>query len=94
MQRITIPEIKKHPWYLKNVPKELDEGEKTNYEETGLDKPVQSVEEIMRIIQEAITPGVGSKTGGEAIPGTSDPDDEDADIDYEVDMSGEFIAPF
>lgn len=88
-KRITIPEIKKHPWFLKNLPKELIEGEKTNYE-TERDQPLQSVEVVMRIIQEARTPGEGSKVG-QSVAGPSDPD-EDADLDSEVDNSGDFVA--
>lgn len=88
-KRITIPEIKKHPWFLKNLPKELIEGEKTNYE-TERDQPLQSVEEVMRIIQEARTTGEGSEVG-QGVAGSSDPD-EDADLDSEVDNSSDFIA--
>ncbi|KAE9446621.1 hypothetical protein C3L33_21480, partial [Rhododendron williamsianum] len=68
-KRITIPEIKQHPWFLKSMPKELIEGEKTNYEESSHDQPLQSVEEIMRIIQEAKTPGEGSKSKGKLLEG-------------------------
>ncbi|XP_072987327.1 serine/threonine-protein kinase SAPK3 [Typha latifolia] len=46
-KRITIPEIKKHPWFLKNLPKEIAEGERTNYEGRQADQPMQSVEEII-----------------------------------------------
>lgn len=60
-KRITIPEIKKHPWFLKNFPKDLIEGEKTNYGEKDCEKPVQSEEEIMQIIQEARIPGESTK---------------------------------
>ncbi|KAF8032735.1 hypothetical protein BT93_D1601 [Corymbia citriodora subsp. variegata] len=85
--RISIPEIKKHPWFLKHLPKELIEGEKTNHE-TKQDQPLQNDEEVMRIIQEARTPGERSKVGqGMASPSDSD---EDADLDSEDDNSGEF----
>ncbi|XP_028116106.1 serine/threonine-protein kinase SAPK3-like [Camellia sinensis] len=95
-KRITIPEIKKHPWFMKNMPKELIEGEKTNYEAAGCDQLLQSVEEIMRIIQEAKTPGEGSKlVDGQATgAGSSGPDDIEADLDSEVDNSGEYLTPF
>ncbi|OWM86374.1 hypothetical protein CDL15_Pgr021460 [Punica granatum] len=89
-KRITIPEIKQHPWFLKNLPKELIEGERTNYE-TELDKPLQSVEEIMRIIQEARTPGEGSKSGVQSTAGPSNPD-EDEDLESDIDVSGEYVA--
>ncbi|XP_078437782.1 serine/threonine-protein kinase SAPK3-like [Wolffia australiana] len=54
-KRITIPEIKNHPWFLKNLPKEImDKGKKlTGDPDDDLD--LQSVEEITRIVQEART---------------------------------------
>ncbi|KAK3023220.1 hypothetical protein RJ639_043332 [Escallonia herrerae] len=89
-KRITMSEIKKHPWFLKNMPKELVEVEKPNYED--LEQPVQSVEEIMRIIQEAKTPGEGSKAEGEAGSGSMDPDDTEIDLESEIDYSGDFVG--
>ncbi|XP_077237334.1 serine/threonine-protein kinase SAPK3-like [Tasmannia lanceolata] len=92
-KRITIPEIKKHPWFLKNLPRELVEGEKRNYNDVDCDLPSQSVEEIMRIIQEARTPAEGSKAGEQSVIGLVDPDDVDSGIDNEeVDDSGDFMA--
>lgn len=92
-KRITIPEIKQHPWFLKNFPKELIEGEKTNYGELHHGQLVQSVEEIMRIIQEARTPGEGSKVDGHSLDGALDSDDLEADLESEIDVSGDFMAP-
>ncbi|XVE57541.1 hypothetical protein DITRI_Ditri04bG0098500 [Diplodiscus trichospermus] len=91
-KRITIPEIKQHPWFLKNLPKELVEIEKTNFAESARDQPSQSVEEIMRIIQEAKTLAEGAKVGEQAVAGPSDPDDAEADLESEVDVSGDFYA--
>lgn len=73
------------------MPKELIEGEKTNYEESSHDQPLQSVEEIMRIIQEAMTPGEGSKSEWQAAGGSLDPDDLEYDVDSEIDLSGDFV---
>ncbi|KAJ0106094.1 hypothetical protein Patl1_18346 [Pistacia atlantica] len=84
-KRVTIPEIKQHPWFLKNLPKELVEIEKTNFREALHDQPSQSVEEIMRIIQEAQTPGAGAKVGAQASAGAEDHDDLEGDIESEVD---------
>ncbi|MFQ6627058.1 hypothetical protein Gotur_005991 [Gossypium turneri] len=93
-KRISIPEIKEHPWFLKNLPKELVEIEKTNYVESVRDQPSQSVEEIMRIIQEAkTTTAEGAKVGEQAAAGSSDPDDMEADLESEIDVSGDFEAP-
>ena len=61
LKRITIPEIKKHPWFLKNLPREISEREKANYKYTEPAEPAQAVDEIMRIVQEAKTPGDMSK---------------------------------
>ncbi|XVF13495.1 hypothetical protein REPUB_Repub08aG0212800 [Reevesia pubescens] len=91
-KRITIPEIKRHPWFLKNLPKELVEIEKTNYAESERDQPSQSIEEIMRIIQEAKTPVEGAKVDEQSVAGSSDPDDVEADLESEVDISGDFDA--
>ncbi|KAL4341542.1 hypothetical protein GQ457_08G025870 [Hibiscus cannabinus] len=90
-KRISIPEIKQHPWFLKNLPKELIEIEKTNFADSERDQPSQSVEEIMRIIQEAKTaPAEGAKVGGQAVAGSSDPDDAEGDLESEINVSGDF----
>lgn len=57
LQRITIKEIKKHPWFVKNLPRELSESTQSLY--CQKDNPsfsLQSIEEIMRIVGEARTP--------------------------------------
>ncbi|KAF9624851.1 hypothetical protein IFM89_015405 [Coptis chinensis] len=82
-KRITLPEIKKHPWFLKNLPKEL-EVDKTNYEGANSDQHLQSVEEVMRIIQEAQTPAEGSKVTGLSMLAVTDSDDVDVDEESEV----------
>ncbi|KAI3693743.1 hypothetical protein L1987_76695 [Smallanthus sonchifolius] len=92
-KRITIEEIKKHPWFLKNMPKELVEGEKTNYENANRDHSLQSVDEINRIIQEAKVPGEGGSTIATRLTdvgGSLDPDDEDFDLENEIDESGDY----
>lgn len=61
LKRITIPEIKQHPWFLKNLPREISEREKANFKDTEAAEPAQAVDEIMRIVQEAKTPGDMSK---------------------------------
>ncbi|KAJ6389156.1 hypothetical protein OIU77_027491 [Salix suchowensis] len=91
-KRITIPEIKQHPWFLKNLPKEIIEIEKTNFTESERYQPAQSVEEIMSIIQEAKAPGEGGKVAENAGAGTSD--DLATDLDSEVDASGDIMSSF
>lgn len=94
MQRITIPEIKKHPWFLKNLPKDLIDVEKAcSKEEPDPDQQQQSVEEIMRIIQEANVPGETSKTETQKTLHSEDPDDTE-DLESEIDHSCDFLAPY
>ncbi|XP_019446038.1 PREDICTED: serine/threonine-protein kinase SAPK3-like [Lupinus angustifolius] len=90
-KRVSIPEIKQNPWFLKNLPKEIIEAEKEGYEGIQKDQPSQSVEEIMKIIQEGRTPGPGSKDGDYAVTGSMDfEDDDNEEVEEEVDVSGEF----
>ncbi|KAL5551301.1 hypothetical protein UlMin_001477 [Ulmus minor] len=92
-KRITIPEIKQHPWFLKNLAKELLEAEKTNYTLLESSQPTpQNVEEVMRIIQEAKTPGEGSKASTQGAAGTSEPDDTEGDLESDVDVSGDYAG--
>ncbi|KAM7256411.1 hypothetical protein ACFE04_012152 [Oxalis oulophora] len=87
-KRIKIPEIKQHPWFLKNLPRELIEIEKRKPENSKNEQLSQSVEEIMRIIQEAKVPGEGAKGGDETAAETSELDELDVDID----VSGDYIS--
>ncbi|KAF8027322.1 hypothetical protein BT93_E0278 [Corymbia citriodora subsp. variegata] len=87
-ERITLPEVKQHPWFLKNLPKELIEVEKSNYE-SERDQPIQSEEETMQIIQEARTLEQGQKAGGLGAASEPDPDDE-TDLESEIDVSCDF----
>ncbi|XP_022965095.1 serine/threonine-protein kinase SAPK2-like [Cucurbita maxima] len=91
-KRITIQEIKQLPWFFKNLPKELIEIEKTNFKQQEHNQLSQSVEEIMQIVRKAMTPGEGSKVGDQALAGGSGLDDLDADIDSEVDVSGDYVT--
>lgn len=61
------------------MPRELVEGEKTNYKGIDSAQPNQSVEEIMRILQEATAPAEGAKAGGQSAEGAEDPDDVETD---------------
>lgn len=65
MQRITIAEIKKHPWFLKNLPRELTEiAQAAYYRKENPTFSLQSVEEIMKIVEEAKTPPPVSRSVG------------------------------
>ncbi|XP_009620688.1 serine/threonine-protein kinase SAPK2-like isoform X1 [Nicotiana tomentosiformis] len=96
-KRITMEEIKKHPWFLKNLPIEFIEGEEASLQTNGENEPSQSIEEVLAIIQEARKPGEGHKAGNLFVKGSSsiDLDDDldiDADIDDEIDTSGDFVC--
>ncbi|CAN4078097.1 unnamed protein product [Withania somnifera] len=90
-KRITIPEIKKHPWFLKNLPKELMDGQHAKYEEAS-EQLQQSVEEIMKMIQEAKIPGEVSKPEGKDPAGTTDQDDTEENLESEIDSSNDFAV--
>ena len=106
-KRITMSEIKSHPWFLKNLPRELkEEAQAAYYSRRGGDAAgasgssnnanattanggnaatysAQSVEEIMRIVQEAQTLPRGVRPGSGYGWGASDDDDEAAEQDEE-----------
>lgn len=90
-KRITIPEIKKHPWFLKNLPKELMDVEHAKFEESS-EQQQQSVEEIMKMIQEAKIPGAVSKSEGKDPAGTAEQDDLEEDLESEIDSSNDFAV--
>ncbi|MBA0691838.1 hypothetical protein Goari_009444 [Gossypium aridum] len=92
-KRISIPEIKSHPWFLKNLPMELKEG--GNWESHDVNNPSQSLEEVQSIIQEAMKTTEVPKGGELFLGGSMDLDDDlDGDEDLEdVASSGDFVCP-
>ena len=94
-QRISIPEIRNHSWFLKNLPADLmdDDMMSNQYEEP--DQPMQSIDEIMQIVAEATIPAVGTRGLGQYITGSLDMDDDmedlDSDPDLDIDSSGEIV---
>ncbi|CAL9160047.1 unnamed protein product [Musa hybrid cultivar] len=91
LKRITIPEIKQHPWFLKNLPKEIINGEKTNFEGNDDDQPSQSVEDIMRIIEEAKKPAEHPEVANNPVSELVEVDEVDPDDETEVESSGDFL---
>lgn len=92
MQRITIPEITNHPWFLKNLPIELTEG--GSWQGNDVNNPSQNIEEVLSIIQEARKPVEVPKVGAHILGGSMDLDDLDADADLEdIETSGDFVCP-
>ncbi|KAK6923363.1 Protein kinase domain [Dillenia turbinata] len=92
-KRITIAEIKSHPWFVKNLPIEFMEGE-GSLQSDDVKDPQQSMEEILLILQEARKPGEGPKVGGQFVGGSCmDLDDMDADADIDdIETSGDFVC--
>jgi len=105
-QRITLKEIKNHPWFLKSLPKELTESAQAVYYKR--DNPtfsLQSIEEIMKIVSEARNPpppsrpvphfGWGTEEEEEDGETKEEDEEEDEEDEYEkqvkqVHASGEF----
>lgn len=76
IKRITISELKKHPWFLKNLPRELTETAQSVYYKRDNSAPtysLQSVDDIMKIVKEARNPPPSTTP----VPGWAEEDEED-----------------
>ena len=93
LQRITIPEIKNHPWFLKNLPIEMTDEYQQSMQLADMNTPGQSLEEVMAIIQEARKPGDAVNLAGQLL-GSMDLDDIDLDDidDIDIENSGDFVC--
>lgn len=49
--RITIPEIKNHPWFLKHLPIEMTDEYQMRMQLADMNTLSQNLEEVMAIIQ-------------------------------------------
>ncbi|TXG53760.1 hypothetical protein EZV62_019016 [Acer yangbiense] len=78
-QRITIKDIKTHPWFLKNLPRELTEpAQAIYYKKENPTFSLQSVEEIMKIVEDAkVPPPVSRSIGGFGWGGEEDGDEKE-----------------
>lgn len=94
LQRITLKEIKSHPWFLKNLPRELTEAAQTAYyrKENPTFSP-QSVEEIMKIVEEARVPPPVPRSHSGYGWGEDDEDDDDDDKEDEGEARDEDEEP-
>lgn len=92
LQRITIAEIRNHQWFLKNLPADLAVGTNAPLGFDDVNHPPQSIEDIMRILQEARTVPPGQGMGG--LMGDNGLLDEDMDLENELDFesSGDFVC--
>ncbi|KAK9108739.1 hypothetical protein Sjap_016799 [Stephania japonica] len=93
--RITIPEIQNHEWFLKNLPADLMNENAQSNQYVEPDEPMQSINDIMRIITEATIPAAGTRSLNLYLPGELDFDDDmedlETDPDLDVDSSGEIV---
>ncbi|KAL5557094.1 hypothetical protein UlMin_039330 [Ulmus minor] len=92
--RISIPEIRNHEWFLKNLPADLmDERMGNQFEEP--DQPMQSIDVIMQIIAEATIPAAGTHALNPYMSDNLDMDDDmddlDTDSELDIDSSGEIV---
>ncbi|KAH7566525.1 hypothetical protein JRO89_XS08G0178800 [Xanthoceras sorbifolium] len=93
--RITIPDIRNHPWFLKNLPADLMDEKKMGSQYEEPDQPMQSIDVIMQIIAEASIPAVGTHGISCLLSDNFDMDDDMEDLDSEseldIDSSGEIV---
>ncbi|KAM7264008.1 hypothetical protein ACFE04_001691 [Oxalis oulophora] len=93
--RISIPEIKNHPWFLKNLPADLMDVNTMSSQYEEPEQPMQSLDAIMQIIAEATIPVAGTHGLDQFMTDNLDMDDDMEDFDSEseldIDSSGEII---
>ncbi|CAN0927794.1 Serine/threonine-protein kinase SRK2E [Linum grandiflorum] len=94
-KRISIPEIRNHEWFLKNLPTDLIT-DNSQFEEPDQQQPSQSVDEIMQIIAEATIPAAGTRSLNQCLTGSLEIDDDmeedlETDPDLDLDSSGEIV---
>ncbi|PKI74855.1 hypothetical protein CRG98_004627 [Punica granatum] len=84
-RRITIKEIKSHPWFLKNLPRELTEAaQAVYYRKENMGVCLQRDEEIMKIVEEAKMPPPASRSvSGFGWGGEEDGDFKEEDVEEE-----------
>ncbi|KAK9735210.1 hypothetical protein RND81_04G191000 [Saponaria officinalis] len=103
-RRISIREIKNHPWFLKNLPKELRESHQVMYYQRNSPSfaNLQSIEEIMKIVGDARKPSPISRpvlgwdiesdeADTEDVDGADEDEDEYDMTVKQVHASGEFV---
>ncbi|KAJ9177210.1 hypothetical protein P3X46_012449 [Hevea brasiliensis] len=93
--RITIPQIKNHEWFLKNLPMDLMDEKTIGNQFEEPEQPMQSIDTIMQIISEATIPAAGAHDLNRYMADNLDMDDDMLDFDSEseldVDSSGEIV---
>ncbi|XP_071725052.1 serine/threonine-protein kinase SRK2I-like [Rutidosis leptorrhynchoides] len=93
--RITIPEIKNHPWFLRNLPADLMDVSRMSNQYEEPEQPMQSLDTIMQIISEATVPAARTQSLDQFMTDHFDSDGEmeelDSESELDVDSSGEII---
>lgn len=88
-----MPEIKSHPWFVRNLPADLVGDGTMSYEEP--DQPMQNMNDIMQILAEATVPADGARGTTQFLFDDDDDDDDDMDLDSDPDLdiesSGEVV---
>ncbi|CAK9319323.1 unnamed protein product [Citrullus colocynthis] len=92
--RISPKEIKKHPWFLKNLPRELTESSQAIYYQRNTPTfSLQTMEEIMKLLEEAKNPPPSSTTmmdlGWETEEGGKAELEEEEEDEWETEEDGE-----
>jgi serine/threonine-protein kinase SRK2 len=94
-QRISIPEIKNHEWFLKNLPADLMDEKTMGNQFEEPDQPMQSMDLIMQIIAEATVPAAGTHNldqySFDNMDMDDDMDDLESDSELDIDSSGEIV---
>ncbi|KAH7387290.1 hypothetical protein KP509_16G014900 [Ceratopteris richardii] len=86
-KRITVAGIKKHSWFLKNLPKDLKDALPTDHDDETHDVQ-QSVEDIMQILDEAKnSEPVATSSLDEAAT-----DADETELDSEIGSGGELLC--
>lgn len=92
IKRITMPEIRQHDWFLKNLPADLLAENDPAYQFDDPAHPPQSVDEIMRILQDARQVGASAAPpAGQYLGDKGAEEDEDMG-DEELESTGEFVS--
>lgn len=93
--RITIPEIKNHEWFLRNLPADLMDEKTIGNQFEEPEQPMQSMDLIMQIIAEATVPAVGTHSldqySFDNMDMDDDMDDLESDSELDIDSSGEIV---
>ncbi|KAB5556931.1 hypothetical protein DKX38_007840 [Salix brachista] len=89
--RITIPEIRNHEWFLKNLPADLMDEKTMGSQFEEPDQPMQSIDAIMQIVSEATVPAPGHRCMMDNLDMDDDMDDLDSESEIDIDSSGEIV---